>query len=161
MSLTDVIVNLWNIKRDLSKFYNKKKNYCGTYERQAFFTKWIPIQKYFPGINKACYYHDARYSIIFKTPNRKMFKLLILMFKLLILKLIVDIIFYLEMLKYSVLKLTIKSPFLFSFRLIIATLFFCLVVLGTPYYIYLFKKRIKKEQKRHKIVKNEGKVLKW
>ena len=60
-----ILTKLYKLKNIFYKFYNPKLNYCGTYERQAFFTKWIPIHKVFKGINLGCYYHDCRYTIIF------------------------------------------------------------------------------------------------
>lgn len=119
------------------KFMNKNINYCGTYERQAFFTKWIPLQTFFPGINKGCYLHDCRYNILFtdEDQRRQLLKILFLKFR-------IDLLFFIEMLRFS-LKNT-KNPVKIISRIMIAVIFFLIVVFATPYYAYLFAKRQEK-----------------
>ena len=109
------------------------QNYCGTWEHQTLIGKVVPIQKIFPGINKGCYNHDSRYYNLFQ----KYKKVKMNIFKVLFIKLLIDILFYFEMLKFSV---KLQKRLLIQ-RWIVATLFFIIVVLATPYYAYVFSKR--------------------
>lgn len=131
----NILKRIWNAPKDLLMFMSPKINYCGTYERQAFFTKWIPLQKVLPGINKGCFLHDCRYSMIFNPEQDQRRSIL----KLLFLKFIVDVIFLFEMLKFSF-KNT-KNPIFMSWRITISILFFLIVVLATPFYCWIFSKR--------------------
>ena len=114
------------------KDFDNSINYCGTYEQQSFLTRVFPIHKIFFGINTGCFFHDCRYSLLFSNEFKGVYRILFL-------KIVVDIIFYLEMLRFSFKE--IKSLHLFFPRLLLSTIFFFIVLLFTPYYFYLFKKR--------------------
>lgn len=138
------IKEIFNIVENKYKYYNTNINYCGTFERQAFFTKWVPLHKIFPGINLACFYHDCRYNILFKEKIDQRKEII----KLLFLKFVVDTIFLYEMLRFAgTSKFTLRYPQLVAFRTIMSILFYFIVILATPYYAYIFAKRQKKNDK--------------
>lgn len=133
--MKELLKKIWNASKTHLMFMDPRINYCGTYERQAFFTKWIPLQNFLPGINKGCFFHDTRYSMIFNEDQDQRRSIL----RLLFLKFIVDVIFLFEMLKFSF-KNT-KNPLKWSGKILISVLFFLIVLIATPYYAWIFAKR--------------------
>lgn len=138
------IKRIFTYPKEREIYYNPRTNYCGPFELQAWITKWIPFHYVFPEINFSCFQHDCRYKILFidALDQRKNF------FTLLVLKLIVDVLFLIEMLKCTAkTPFCAKYPWLITFRTVMAFVFFAIVVICTPFYVWLFSKRHSRQNK--------------
>jgi len=133
---------------DLSSF-DKSKFYCGHWGAMDTFTK---IYKFFTklfftlkAINMACFKHDSRYYSLFndfaKLKRSKKNTFLLILYKF-----IIDVYFLFDMLNSSLEEKGVPT-YQLRIKIFISIIFFLIVVLATPIYIYIIFKRFKNKQK--------------
>jgi hypothetical protein len=108
--------------------------YCGVWALNEPRTKIIKALKMFKnlfGINSACYIHDKHYNYLFSQLSK------IGLLKFLWFKIFIDTLFLTNCFKYA--YKNDKSTIKYTHRLILSCVFYIIVILATPVYLFMYR----------------------